>query len=121
MDWVATFLKAADVAPHRDFPLDGIDLLGPEGERPLYWRMKFRSQKAMRSSNWKYLSIEGHEYLFDLSKDARERANVKHREPARFSELREQYGRWEEAMPAIPSDAKVSLVYGAAEMPQASS
>ncbi len=28
MDWVATFLAAAGVDPHADYPLDGIDLLG---------------------------------------------------------------------------------------------
>jgi hypothetical protein len=28
MDWVATFLEAAGVAPHPDYPLDGVSLLG---------------------------------------------------------------------------------------------
>ena len=119
MDWTASFLAAAGVAPHPDYPLDGIDLLedkGREEERSLYWRMKFRDQKAVRSGNWKYLSIEGNEFLFDLARDARERANMKHREPARFARLRQEYGRWEESMPPIPEDANVSLVYGPAEM-----
>src|SRR5689334_19094178 len=30
MDWMATFLAAAKVAPHPDYPLDGIDLFGGE-------------------------------------------------------------------------------------------
>ena len=47
MDWVATFLNAAGVSPHPDYPLDGIDLLGDEKPRSLYWRMKFREQKAL--------------------------------------------------------------------------
>ena len=43
--------------------------------------MKFRSQKAMRSASWKWLSIEGNEFLFDLSRDARERANLAAQQP----------------------------------------
>lgn len=122
MDWVATFLSAAGVAPHPDYPLDGLDLLQQEqNERNLYWRMNFRSQNAMRSGAWKYLSIEGNEYLFDLSRDARERANMKRREPARFEALKEAYAKWDASLPPIPADAKVSLVYGPADMPQPSS
>jgi arylsulfatase A-like enzyme len=116
MDWTATFLNAAGVAPHPDYPLDGIDLLTNEKPRNLYWRMKFREQKAVRSGTWKYLSIEGNEFLYDLSNDARERANIKYREPARFEELKADYIKWEASVPPIPPDAKVSLVYGPAEM-----
>ena len=81
MDWVATFLDAADVAAHPDYPLDGRSLLKPQQNRELFWRMKFRSQKAMRSASWKWLSIEGNEFLFDLSRDARERANLAAQQP----------------------------------------
>jgi arylsulfatase A-like enzyme len=123
MDWVATFLEAAGVAPHPDYPLDGRSLLGnlkdpgQLTDRDLFWRMKFRDQKAARSGAWKWLSIEGHEYLFDLSHDARERANRARREPRLFSELKAKYAAWEAALPPIPSDAKFSLVYGPAELP----
>jgi len=116
MDWVATFLEAAGVAPHPDYPLDGVSLLRETPDRELYWRMKFRDQKAMRSGSWKYLSIEGNEFLFDLFRDARERANMKHREPERFERLKNAYAEWEAGMPPIPEDAKVSLVYGPREM-----
>jgi arylsulfatase A-like enzyme len=116
MDWTATFLAAAGVAPHPDYPMDGIDLLKEGGERNLYWRMKFRHQKAMRAGNWKYLSIEGNEFLYDLSLDPRERANMKMREPARFEKLKADYAKWEASVPPVPPDAKVSLVYGPAEM-----
>jgi arylsulfatase A-like enzyme len=121
MDWVATFLNAAGVAPHPDYPMDGVDLLADETPRKLYWRMKFRDQKALRSGRWKYLSIEGNEFLFDVVRDARERANMKAREPALFRNLKADYESWEAGMPPIPPDAKVSLVYGAAEMVQPSS
>jgi arylsulfatase A-like enzyme len=116
MDWTATFLNAAGVAPHPDYPLDGIDLLTNEKSRNLYWRMKFREQKAVRSGTWKYLSIEGNEFLYDLARDPRERANMKQREPGVFEKLKLDYATWEQGIPAIPPDAKVSVVYGPSEM-----
>ena len=111
MDWTPTFLAAAGVSANRDHPFDGIDLFGEEVERNLYWRMKFRSQKAVRSGVWKYLSVDGHEFLYDLSRDARERANVKHREPEKFETLRNAYAEWDRTMPPIPPDATFDLVY----------
>ena len=116
MDWVSTFLSAAGVAAHSDYPLDGLDLLQEEKPRSLYWRMKFRDQKAMRSGNWKYLSIEADEFLFDLARDARERADMKAREPQRFHALKSAYAVWAASVPPIPEDAKVSLVYGPEQM-----
>jgi arylsulfatase A-like enzyme len=120
MDWVATFLDAAGVAPHPDYPLDGVSLLKEHAPRELFWRMKFRSQKAMRSGSWKFLSIEGDEFLFDLAKDQRERANLAKRQPGTLSELRKRYADWEASLPPIPDDARVSLVYGASDIPKPS-
>jgi arylsulfatase A-like enzyme len=111
MDWTATFLAAAGVSADPDYPLDGIDLFGNEVERNLYWRMKFREQKAVRSGVWKYLSIESNEFLYDLSRDSRERANMRYREPAKFRELQEAYFEWDRSMPPIPEDARYDLVY----------
>jgi arylsulfatase A-like enzyme len=124
MDWVATFLEAAGVAPHPDYPLDGVSLLPAfeRGiiERELFWRMTFREQKAMRAGPWKWLSVEGYEYLFDLSRDQRERANLAKREREKLLELRQRYLGWEATMPPIPGDAAISLVGGPAEMPEPS-
>jgi arylsulfatase A-like enzyme len=126
MDWVATFLEAANVAPHPDYPLDGVSLLknlrdpATVSERSLFWRMKYRDQKAARSGAWKWLSVEGYEYLFDLTKDQRERANVAKRAPEKFAEMRARYLAWEASLPPIPEDAKVSIVYGPAELPSPS-
>jgi arylsulfatase A-like enzyme len=120
MDWVATFLEAAGVSPHPDYPLDGKSLVpsfqGRPFERDLFWRMKFRSQKAVRSGRWKWLSLEGNEFLYDLARDARERANRAKREPERFAELRARYEAWEKTVPPIPPDALVSLIGGPAEL-----
>jgi len=108
MDWTATFLDAAGVAPQREYPLDGVSLLRllekPDAtfERDLFWRMKYRNQKAMRSGEWKYLSIEGDEFLFDLASDERERANHAKREPQRLAALRARYAEWEKTLPVFP-------------------
>lgn len=116
MDWTATFIAAAGVSAHPEYPLDGIDLFGDEVERNLYWRMLYRNQKAVRSGVWKYLSIEGNEFLYDLSRDERERANMRYREPEKFAELRKAYAEWHASMPPRPEDAEVHLEYTKATM-----
>jgi arylsulfatase A-like enzyme len=126
MDWPATFLDAAGVEAHADYLMDGVSLLGvlenPDRnfERDLFWRMKFREQRAMRSGAWKYLAIEEAEFLFDLSKDPRERANMRKREPERFGELKARYATWNATMPPIPADAVVSIPYGKGDLAQPS-
>ena len=73
--------------------------------------MKYRNQKAVRSGVWKYLSIDGNEFLYDLSQDPRERANMRYREPEKFAELQDAYLKWDRSMPPIPEDALYHLVY----------
>ncbi|HWU28497.1 MAG TPA: hypothetical protein VN041_05315, partial [Microbacterium sp.] len=87
-------------------------------ERPLYWRMNHRQQRALRKGPWKYLRVDDHEYLFDLNRDERERANLAKRHPDIFEALRAQWLAWNETVPPIPEDAAVSLGYSAADMPQ---
>jgi arylsulfatase A-like enzyme len=123
MDWSATVLDAAGVAAAPTHPLDGISLLPhlggePEFERPLHWRMNHRGQRALRAGRWKYLRVDGHDYLFDLDTDERERANHAPREPARLAALRDDWERWNATMPPIPGDATVSLGYSVKDMPQ---
>jgi arylsulfatase A-like enzyme len=126
MDWAPTMLAAAGVAPDPAYPPDGIDLAplfaSPQWQpaRDLHWRMLHRQQRALRSGDWKYLRVDGHEYLFDLARDERERANLAAREPARLAELRARWEAWAGTMPGIPADAAASLVFGEADMPRAS-
>ena len=113
MYWVPTFLEAAGVSPDRNFPLDGKSLLKviqtrKTFKRDLFWKMVFRNQKAMRSGDWKYLSIEGDEFLFNLAKDERERANYARRRPEVFEELKSRFADWERSLPAYP-DATFSV------------
>ena len=124
MDWTATMLEAAGVAPDPAYPLDGVSLLdvfdqpAKTFERPLHWRMNHRGQRASRQGPWKYLRVDGHDYLFDLSADERERANRAGREPDRLAAMRADWEAWNATMPPIPDDATVSLGYGVADMPQ---
>jgi len=125
MDWVATFLDIAGVAPDRSYPLDGKSLYPVLKrssrilKRELFWKMLYRDQRAMRSGDWKYLSIEGDEFLFNLSKDERERANFAKRDPKRLARMREHYLAWEEALPRHP-DASYSVPATRADLAQPS-
>jgi arylsulfatase A-like enzyme len=80
--------------------------------------MKHRGQRALRHGDWKYLRVDGHDYLFNVACDARERANLAKRETERMASMRAQWESWNAGMPAIPEDASVKLGYGVADMPQ---
>ena len=85
MDWSATLLALGGGQPHPDYPLDGVSLEAllrdpaQRFERPMHWRMNHRGQRALREGDWKYLQVDGHEYLFNIAKDERERANLAQR------------------------------------------
>jgi arylsulfatase A-like enzyme len=122
MDLGATMLASAGIAPSPAEPLDGIDLMpvfrAPRSAAPrdLFWRMKHRGQRAVRSGAWKYLLQDGHEFLFDLAHDPRERANLARRAPAMLTALRERYDAWSATMPAMPGDAAVHVVHGLGDL-----
>ncbi len=124
MDWSATLLEIGGGVPHPEYPLDGLSLAAVlrdpayTFDRPLYWRMNHRDQRALRMGNWKYLKVDGHEYLFDLSADERERANLAHQFPERFGNMRDAWLAWNQTVPPIPGDATVSLGFSDADMPQ---
>ena len=124
MDWSATMLDAAGVAAHPDYPLDGVSLMpvlkdaSKSFRRPLHWRMNHRGQEALRDGDWKYLKVDGNEYLFNIPSDERERANRAKQEPERLAAMREDWLAWNATMPPIPEDATVSLGYSVKDMPQ---
>ena len=124
MDWSATLLQLGGAQAASSHPLDGVSLApllhNPAAtfERPLYWRMNHRGQRALRSGDWKYLQVDGLEYLFNLAQDERERANLARVQPQRLDALRAQWLAWDATMPPIPADASVSLGYSAKDMPQ---
>lgn len=124
MDWSATMLDAAGVAADAQHPLDGVSLMpvlrdaGQGFERPLHWRMNHRGQRAFREGPWKYLRVDGNDYLFNIPQDERERANLAKKEPQRLAAMRAAWEAWNATMPAIAEDASVSLCYTDADMPQ---
>ncbi|MBT2299311.1 sulfatase-like hydrolase/transferase [Variovorax paradoxus] len=124
MDWSATMLDAAGAKADARYPLDGVSLLPvlrdakSSFHRPLHWRMNHRDQRALRDGDWKYLQVDGNEYLFDIPADERERANQAPREPERLAAMREAWQVWNASMPPIPDDATVSLGYSVKDMPQ---
>jgi arylsulfatase A-like enzyme len=124
MDWSATMLDIGGGQAHSDYPLDGVSLKAilshPDQtfERPLFWRMNHRHQRAMRKGPWKYLKVDTHEYLFNIDQDARERSNLATRMPELMNEMRQQWLQWNATVPQIPEDASVSLGFSVADMPQ---
>ncbi|MDE2398739.1 MAG: twin-arginine translocation pathway signal protein, partial [Burkholderiales bacterium] len=90
---------------------------GAPFERVMAWRMKHRGQRALRDGRWKYLRVDGNDYLFDIEADERERANRAPLEPERLAAMRAQWEAWEATMPPIPEDATVSLGYSVKDMP----
>ena len=124
MDWSATMLQLGGAKPHADYPLDGQSLIpllqNPlwSNDRPLFWRMNHRGQRAMRHGDWKYLRVDGIDYLFNLKADERERANLAPVQPARLASMVTAWEDWNATMSAIPQDATVSLCYTENDMPQ---
>jgi arylsulfatase A-like enzyme len=124
MDWSATMLDVAGVQADAAHPLDGVSLLpvlhdaAHSFHRPLHWRMNHRGQRALRDGPWKYLRVDGNDYLFNLPSDERERANLGGREAERLNAMREDWEAWNQTMPPIPADATVSLGYSVKDMPQ---
>ena len=124
MDWSATMLALGGAKPQADYPWDGQSLIpllqNPawSNDRPLFWRMNHRGQRAMRHGDWKYLRVDGIDYLFNLKNDERERANLAAVQPERLASMQTAWEDWNASMPAIPTVATVSLCYTEKDMPQ---
>jgi arylsulfatase A-like enzyme len=61
--------------------------------RNLFWRTS--RQDAALQGRWKYLRDGENEYLFDLSVDEREQANFREQNPAMFTQLKEEFQKWD--------------------------
>jgi arylsulfatase A-like enzyme len=124
MDWSATLLELGGATADPAYPLDGVSLApilrdaSQSFDRPLYWRMNHRNQRACRFGGWKYLRVDGCDYLFNLEQDERERANQAAVQPERLSHMVQSWEAWNVTMPPIPSDAMVSTGYSVRDMPQ---
>jgi arylsulfatase A-like enzyme len=80
--------------------------------------MNHRGQRALRLGDYKYLRVDGNDYLFNIPADERERANLAKREPAKLNAMRQAWEAWDATVPAIPEDATISLGYSVKDMPQ---
>ncbi|GAB2868849.1 sulfatase-like hydrolase/transferase [Pseudoduganella ginsengisoli] len=118
MDWLPTLLAAAGTAPDPAYQPDGANLLpvllGEQApvERTLFWRYKANEQRAVRAGNWKYLKLNGNEFLFDVAVDQRERANLANRYPDKLAELKQQWERWNADMLPITPEVRTHGVSG---------
>ena len=123
MDWSATLLELGGAQPAAAYPIDGVSLASVLRDpshtfgRPLYWRMNHRDQRALRDGDWKYLKVDEHEYLFNVARDERERANLAARHPERLQRMRADWLAWEATVPPLPDDAGISLGYSRKDMP----
>ena len=124
MDWSATMVELAGAQADAAHPFDGVSMTPVlrdakhQFDRPLYWRMNHRGQRALRMGDYKYLRVDGHDYLFNIPADERERANLAKHQPEKLQALRAAWEAWDATVPAIPEDAAVSLGYSKADMPQ---
>jgi arylsulfatase A-like enzyme len=105
MDWTATILATAGGKSHKEFPLDGIDLLPiltskkQNIERELYWRITQRkNEKAVRSGDWKFIVDAKGEYLFNIAADQAEKNNLKDTNKDIADKLRRLLADWEKAV-----------------------
>jgi arylsulfatase A-like enzyme len=104
MDWTPTLLSAAGVAPEARAPTDGIDLMpvltgqAPPSDRKLFWRYKANAQRAVREGDYKALKIGGAAFLFDVTVDPMERANLKDRHPDIYHRLTRDWDAWNRSM-----------------------
>ena len=104
MDWMPTFLAAAGLSPHPDFPPDGINLLpiltgaAPIQPRTLYWRYKANAQRAIRDGDMKFLKILDNTFLFNVVEDPLERANLKERQKDVYDRLVAKWLAWNQTM-----------------------
>lgn len=118
MDWLPTLLSAAGGRPDPRFPSDGMDLTdfltgAPSRPRTLFWRYKMYDQQACREGDYKYLSMNGHAFLFNVVKDPLERANLKTRQPEKFAELKAKYDAWSAMMLPLTADVRSGVVKSA--------
>ncbi len=121
MDWFATLLEAAEVAPDPDHPPDGISLLpvltgkGGPVPRKLFWRYRLNRQRAMRDGAFKYLKIRDNRFLFDVVDDPRERANLRELRKDVFDRMEAEWLAWNATMlPEI--DDSFGETYSAADL-----
>ena len=66
-------------------------------------------EAAWRPIPWMDLRLGGNEFLFDVARDPRERANLKERESGTFERLKKDFAAWNQTMlPYSPENNSIS-------------
>ncbi len=100
MDLAPTLLAVAGIEQSHDF--DGVDFSAhmyerePLESRPVFWR--YREQATVRKGSWKYLKMEGEEYLFNLEEDLTEENNRVDQHPEITGEMKTLLEKWQSEM-----------------------
>ena len=84
--------------------LDGYDMLpvlqgqAKSPRREMFWKRK--DSLGARVDNWKYVKMNGKEYLFDLEKDLGEKHDLATSNPSRFNDMKSAFAHWTTEMNA---------------------
>jgi arylsulfatase A-like enzyme len=118
MDLSATIVAVTNSPVPPETKLEGINLLpilegrSPEVERTLFWRTESgRSQKAVRSGDWKLLIDGTQELLFNVRTDVGERRDLAREHPETVARLRPLIATWEAD---VDAEAKINVPRGGA-------
>ena len=102
MDLTASIVAATGAPLPAGTRYEGINLFpilegrAPEVERTLYWRVtQNRSQRAIRSGDWKLVVDGSHVMVFNLQKDIGEREDLTYARPDIARRLRPMLAGWE--------------------------
>lgn len=101
MDWFPTFVNLCGASIPNDLKLDGKDvfkvLQGKKRlkERPVFWEVD--GTWAVRKGKWKLVGKPDKScFLYDLSKDASEKTDLKNDYPSIVKEMSKEYMDWKE-------------------------
>ena len=107
MDLTASILAATNTAVPAEAAHEGINLFptlegrAPEVSRTLFWRSNLgRSQKAVRSGDWKLVVDGSHTMVFNLRTDVGERNELANRRQDIAQKLRPLLAEWEKEVDA---------------------
>ena len=107
MDLTASILAATNTAVPAEAGHEGINLFptlegrAPELARTLFWRSNLgRSQKAIRSGDWKLVIDGSHTMVFNVRTDAGERNELANRRQDIAQKLRPLLAQWEKEVEA---------------------
>jgi arylsulfatase A len=119
MDLTASVLAATSSAVPADTRLDGMNIfpilqgISPVVERTLFWRSSLgRTQKAVRSGDWKLVVDGANTMLFDVSKDIGERTDLTNQRLDVVAQMRPLLAAWESDVDAEAKANGTAAIHG---------